>query len=93
MYETKRQVRNDYTITLSGEYIQLEKSDVLLPIARQFVVIRKYFDESLHIFNSENQPIKFTLLNSKPKKKIKIIRKAPKDHPWRKIKFGKARYA
>jgi hypothetical protein len=30
-YETKRQVRNDYTITLKGNYIQLERSEAVLP--------------------------------------------------------------
>jgi len=92
-HETKRQVRNDYTISLSGNYIQLEKSEVPLPIPKQYVILRKYLDDSLHIFNNDNQPLEFTELNSKPKGKIKVIRKAPSDHPWRKIKFGKAKYA
>lgn len=91
-YETQRQVRNDYTITLNGNYIQLEKSDVPLPLPKQYVIIRRYLDGSLHIFN-EDQLLKFTELRSKPKRKIKLVRKAPSDHPWRKIKFGKARYA
>lgn len=91
-YETQRQVRNDYTITLNGNYIQLEKSDVPLPLPKQYVIIRRYLDGSLHIFN-EDQLLRFTELSSKPKRKIKIIKKAANDHPWRKMKFGKARYA
>ena len=91
-YETKRQVRNDYTISLSGNYIQLEKSEVPLPIPKQYVTVRKYLDGSLHIFTGDEQ-LKFRKLSTKPKGKIKVIRKAPLDHPWRKIKFGKAKYA
>jgi transposase len=92
-HETKRQVRNDYTISLSGNYIQLDKSEVPLPIPKQYVILRKYLDGSLHIFNNDNQPLEFTELSSKPKVKIKEIRKAPSNHPWRKMKIGKAKYA
>ena len=91
-FETKRQVRNDYTISLSGNYIQLEKSEIPLPIPKQYVIVRKYLDGSLHIFNNDNQTLVFTKLRSKPKGIIKITRKAPSNHPWRKIKFGKAIY-
>jgi len=92
-HETKRQVRNDYTISLNGNYIQLNKSEVPLPIPKQYVILRKYLDGSLHIFNNNNQPLEFTEPSSKPKVKIKVIRKAPSNHPWRQIKFGKAKYA
>jgi hypothetical protein len=91
-HETQRQVRNDYTITLNGKYIQLEKSEVTLPLPKQYVTVRRYLDGSLHIFNFE-EPLKFTELDSKPKRKDKTIKKPPIDHPWRKIKIGKARYA
>lgn len=90
-YETKRQVRNDYTISLKGNYIQLERSEVPLPLPKQDVTVRRYLDGSLHIFNME-KPLKFTELKTKPKKKIKIIKKAPTDHLWRRIKIGKAKY-
>ena len=88
----KKKVKNDYKIALKRNYIQLAKSDVPLPLPKQYVIVRRYLDGSLHIFN-EDQPLKFTELCSKPKRKIKVIRQAPSDHPWRKIKFGKARYA
>lgn len=90
-YETVRQVRNDYTITLSGKYIQLEKSEAPLPIPKQYVTVRKYLNGSLHIFNGE-EPLKFRELDGKPKGKIRVIKQAPSDHPWRRKKVGKARY-
>ena len=58
-----RQVRNDYTITLKGNNIQLEKSEIPLPLLKQHVIVRRYLDGSLHLFNQEDQPSKFTLLN------------------------------
>lgn len=90
-YETKRQVRNDYTITLNGHYIQLEKSEITLPLPKQNVVLRRYLDGSLHIFYQDDE-LQYKELTEKPKAKIKVTRKAPKNHIWRKIKFGKAKY-
>jgi len=90
-YETERQVRNDYTIILAGQYIQLERSEVPLPIPKQYVTVRRYLDGSLHIFSDE-QAVRFRELDEKPKRKIKVIKAAPSDHPWRRKKIGKARY-
>ena len=87
-FEESRQVRNDYTITLNSRYIQLEKSEAPLPLPRQYVIIRKYLDETLHIFHNENE-LNFTLLNEKPKPRERTITKPGKDHPWRKYKIGK----
>jgi len=91
-FETKRQVRNDYTITLNGIYIQLEISEVPLPLPKQDVTVRKYLDGSLHIFNREEE-LNFTRLKNKPIKKEKVKYKPASDHPWRKIQFGKSKYA
>jgi len=89
-FEKQRQVRNDYTIMLNGRYIQLEKSEAPLPIPKQYVIVRKYLDETLHIFHNENE-LNFTLLKGKPKQKERTITKPGKDHPWRKCKIGKSR--
>jgi len=43
------------------------------------------------MFN-EDKPLEFTELRSKLKGTIKVLRKTPGDHRWRKIIFGKARY-
>lgn len=90
-FEQERQVRNDYTITLNGRYIQLEKSEVSLPMPKQNVTLRKYLDGSFHIFYEEEE-LTFRLLKGKPKKKQKVKLHPPQEHPWRNIKFGKARY-
>jgi DNA invertase Pin-like site-specific DNA recombinase len=89
--ETNRQVRNDYTITLNGQYIQLEKSEVTLPLPKTYVTLRKYLDGSFHIFYEEEE-LKYTILPKKPKRKNKPNRKPSSEHPWRKIKIGKAKY-
>lgn len=91
-YETKRQVRNDYTITLEGNYIQLEKSEAILPIPGHYVIVRKYLDGSLHIFNGEEE-LEFTELKDKPQKKKERYYPPKGDHPWKRYPFGKARYA
>ena len=90
-FETERQVKNDYTISLSGKYIQLVKSLVPLPLPKRKVIVRKYLDDSLHIFDGENE-LKFKMLNGKPTKKEKKIIKPSTNHPWRNIRFGKAKY-
>lgn len=91
-YETNRQVRNDYTITLEGNYIQLEKSEAILPIPGHYVIVRKYLDGSLHIFNGEEE-LEFTELKDKPQKKKERYYPPKGDHPWKRHPFGKARYA
>lgn len=83
-YKTIRQVRNDYTITLNGIYIQLLKSESPLPVPNKVVEISKWLDESLHIFYND-QELKYQILNSKPKPKHKTIRKPKSDHPWKTI--------
>ena len=49
-YKTTRQVRNDYTISLDGEYVQLSRGEAPLPKPRQNVTISLWLDNSMHIF-------------------------------------------
>jgi len=71
---------------LQGKYIQLERLEVPLPLPKQYVIVRRYLDGSLHVFNQEDHSLKFTELKSKPKGKV--IRKPAKDHPCRRVKYG-----
>jgi hypothetical protein len=81
-YEIKRQVRNDCTITLKGNYIQLERSGAVLPIPGQYVTIRRYLEGSLHILNREEE-LEFTELKNKPdKRKVRY-------YPLKKIILGR----
>ena len=83
-YKTSRKVRNDYTINLSGGYIQLLNGTAPLPRPGQSVIISKWLNGQLHIyFNS--QELKYTHLAQKPGKKGYKITKPAKDHPWRKM--------
>lgn len=90
-YETRRQVRNDYTISLNAKYIQLEKSSVSLPLPKQYVTVRRYLDGSLHIFK-DTEELRFRELDGKPSHKEKVIRKPAANHPWRGVKYGKTKY-
>lgn len=81
-FQTERQVRNDYTITLGGRYIQLERGDTPLPPPRHYVTVRRWLDDSLHIFYRE-QELAYTLLTSKPRPKPRAPQKPSPTHPWR----------
>ena len=83
-YKTTRQVRNDYTINLSGGYIQLLKGDAPLPKPKQNVTISKWLNGQMHIYFNE-QELSYKPLKDKPGKKGYKSRKVPKDHPWRKM--------
>lgn len=83
-YKTSRQVRNDYTINLAGEYIQLLKGSSPLPIPKQNVTICKWLNGEMHIYFNR-QEIKFTQLDNKPGKKGYKIHHLPEDHPWRRM--------
>lgn len=82
-YKTSRQVRNDYTINLSGGYIQLLKGSSPLPLPKQNVTICKWLNGQMHIYFN-GQEINFTHLDNKPAKKGYKIHHLPIDHPWRK---------
>lgn len=89
-YEQTRQVKNDYTISLNGKLIQLLISENPLPRPKEYVTIRKYLDDTLHIFYSEKE-LQYKPINEKPKR-TRVVTKPKKNHPWKKIKIGKARY-
>lgn len=91
-YETTRQVRNNYTITLAGVYIQLEQSEAIIPIPGQNVTVRKYLDGSLHIFNAAEEELEYTELKHQPKKRKEKYYPPKEDHPWKRYSIGKAKY-
>lgn len=83
-FKTNRQVRNDYTINLSGGYVQLLKGSSPLPRPKQDVTISKWLNGEMHIYFNRQQ-LNFTELDSKPGKKGYKIIKPSKDHPFRKM--------
>lgn len=82
-YKTTRQVRNDYTINLSGGYIQLLKGENPLPRPKQDVTIIKRLDDTMYIYFN-GQQLNFSHINEKHKKKEYKLTKPSKEHPWRK---------
>lgn len=89
-YEQTRQVKNDYTISINGKLIQLHISENPLPRPKEYVTVRKYLDDTLHIFYAEKE-LKYKFIKEKPKR-TRVITKPKKDHPWKRIKIGKAQY-
>jgi transposase len=90
-FQTHRYVNHDYTITLDATYIQILKGPYVLPRPEQHVIVRRYLDDSLHIFNG-NQELRFEMLSGKPapRKPPRVI--PSNTHPWRlKPAFGKSK--
>jgi transposase-like protein len=94
-FETTRCVYNDYTITLHSQFIQLEKSTngAPLPPPGSSVILRKWLDNSLHIFWND-QELNFTFCPSKSRRPLPHHNPGLiSAHPWRhKPLIGKARY-
>jgi len=88
-FETSRQVRNDYTITLDAQYLQLERGDAPLPPPKREVTVRRWLDGSLHLFWNEHE-LKYATLKSKPVPQTSTTPPRPtSDHPWRRRPVGK----
>ncbi|MBS4029032.1 MAG: DDE-type integrase/transposase/recombinase [Ignavibacteriales bacterium] len=91
--EETRHVYNDWTITLNAHYLQLQRSDAPLPPPRAKVIVRRWLDNSLHIFWNNNE-LAFTTLKEKPTPFPRLTCHPPSSHPWkRKWAIGKAKSA
>lgn len=88
-FQTLRQVHNDYTITLDNQYIQLRCSETPVPPPKQYVQVRRWLDDTLHIFWNE-QELLFTVLMRKPKALKTTVHKPPPNHPWKGKLVGRA---
>jgi transposase len=91
-FQTERHVRNDYTISLGGQYIQLLRGTEPLPFPRHSVTVRRYLDDTLHIFWKDLE-LSFEILDHQPIPKPRTIVHPAATHPWRRSLIGKARYA
>lgn len=81
-YQTERCLNHDYTITVNAVYIQILKGPYVLPRPTQYLTVRRYLDDSLHIFNG-NQEVRYETLTAKPApRKRPAVMPAP-NHPWR----------
>ena len=81
-FQTDRVLRRDFTITLDAVYIQILKGPYALPRPTQPLIVRRYLDESLHIFNGKEE-LRFKILPGKPPpRKIRPFIQRP-NHPWK----------
>ena len=80
--EEERNVCNDYTIQLGGQFIQLERGETPLPPPRTHVTVRTWLDGSLHISWKENE-LAYTRLEEKPKGPGRQPTIPAADHPFR----------
>jgi transposase len=81
-FQTDRYLRHDFTITLDAVYIQILKGSYTLPRPTQHLIVRRYLDDSLHIFNGDEE-LRFKILPGKPApRKIQPFIQRP-NHPWK----------
>jgi hypothetical protein len=81
-FETMRTVNHDFTITLDAHYIQLLPTRGPLPPPKHKVTVRRWLDDSLHIFWHDNE-LAFKPIKSKPAPRPRSYAPAPHSHPWR----------
>jgi len=81
-FQTDRYLRHDYTITLDASFIQILKGPYVLPRPEQHVIVRRYLDDSLHIFNGD-QELRFEILPGKPPPCKPPLVNPAANHPWR----------
>ena len=83
-YETERTVRNDYTILLVGDYVQLERAAdaeaTPLPPPKATVTVQRWLDGSLHVAWNGNE-LPHRLLDAAPPPRPRY--QPPPEHPWR----------
>jgi hypothetical protein len=90
-FQTDRHLRRDYTITLDATYIQILNGPYVLPRPEQHVIVRRYLDDSLHIFHQE-QELYFKILQEKPPPHRPLLSMPAPSHPWRlKPPIGKSK--
>jgi transposase len=89
--EWERQVRRDMTFRLDAQTYQILASNTERPIPRQRVVVRRWLDESLHVFWRECE-LAVELCPADPRPNLPRPVMVTDDHPWRrKAPIGKAK--
>jgi hypothetical protein len=81
-FQTERCLNHDFTITLQARYIQILKGPYALPRPTSYLIVRRYLDDSLHIFSGE-QELRFELLPGKPPPRKRPSVMPADNHPWR----------
>lgn len=86
-FETTRHVYHDSTITLNNTFVQLLRSNQPMPPPRTQLILRRWLDNSLHIFWNDNE-LRYELCSSKPRPPVRRPHNVPEDHPWRQKLVG-----
>lgn len=93
-----RRVNNDFTIQFKNNWYQLTEIQPTTVRPQEIVLIETWLDGTNHII-LKNYELAYLLLPEKPKKQRikqpiiltthKLNWHPPKDHPWRKFKYGR----
>lgn len=90
--QSKRKIRNDYTVQFKGEWFQLEQVQNITVYKRDEIIIEEHLDNTQHI-RLKDVYLKYHKLPERPKKAtvhvVALTNKAPiwrppVNHPWRK---------
>lgn len=92
-----RYINNDFTIQFHNDWYQLVELQPTTVRAKEKVIMEIWLDETVHIMLKDKELI-YVVLPEKPQKQSlqpviltthKLNWQPPKEHPWRKFKYGK----
>lgn len=95
--QSSRKVNNDYTIQFKTQWFQLEAEQQTSVYKKDVVTVEEHLDGTVHV-RLKNKYLEYHKLPKRPLPlhvpvvaltKQKPDWTPPKDHPWRKLKFGK----
>jgi hypothetical protein len=80
-FQTERCLNHDFTITLKGVYIQILKGPYALPRPTAYLTVRRYLDDTLHIFRGDEE-LRYEILPRKPAPRKPPLVMPAANHPW-----------
>lgn len=91
-FEEHRCVRQDMTIQYKNRALQILPTNVLCPVPKQYLTIRRWLDDSLHLFHHEHELKWQPAPEDRPtRRRIPLGQAQTRDHPWYHKPVGKAK--
>lgn len=89
-FEETRCVRKDMTIQYKTKTLQILASRDLCPLPKQYVTLRRWLDDSVHLFWREHELSWKPVPEERPKRRSFALANAQtRDHPWSNKPVGK----
>jgi transposase len=88
--EEMRVVRRDMTVQYKAQIMQILAARDICPMPKQYVTIRHWLDDSIHLFWREHEPQWQPAPKDRPKNRATTLGTAQtRDHPWYHKPIGK----